>query len=342
MSSHRTLAILSDIHYASAAERARGNFYLSAVSNPAWRLAIRLYRHYFWQRDPFAHNHLLDEFLTRAGRSDYVVANGDYSCDSAFIGVSDDASCQSARECLDKLRRQFPANFHAVIGDHELGKKPLGADLGGMRLPSFRRAEQELSLPPFWQVSIGDYLLLGLVSSLVALPVYEEEALLSERPEWRQLRARHLAELGRAFDALKPSQRVLLFCHDPTALPFLLREESVRRKVGQIERTIIGHLHSPLILWKSRLLSGMPVVSSLGHTPRRLSSALREARHWKPFKLLLCPSLAGIELLNDGGYYTVQLDPDAHGPACFQLRRLNSRRPARTTDPDPDHRAGGC
>src|SRR3989442_10520546 len=68
MSGHRTLAILSDIHFASAAERARGNFYLSAISNPARRLAIRLYRHYFWQRDPFAHNHLLDEFLTQAGR----------------------------------------------------------------------------------------------------------------------------------------------------------------------------------------------------------------------------------------------------------------------------------
>src|SRR5207245_10548029 len=123
-----------------------------------------------------------------------------------------------------------------------------------------------------------DYLLLGLVSSLIALPVYEEDALLSERPEWRQLRALHLEEVGRAFDALQPSQRVLLFCHDPTALPFLLREESVRRKVGQIERTIIGHLHSRAILWKSRILSGMPVVSLLGHPPRRRRSALRAAR----------------------------------------------------------------
>ena len=341
MSSLCTLAILSDIHYAGAAERARRSFYLRAISNPARRLAIRLYRHYFWQRDPFAHNHLLDEFLTTAGRSDYVVANGDYSCDSAFIGVSDDAACQSARECLDKLRRKFPTNFHAVIGDHELGKKPLGADVGGMRLASFQRAQKELSLPPFWQVSIGDYLLLGLVSSLVALPVYEEDALLSERPEWRQFRALHLEELGRAFDALQPGQRVLLFCHDPTALPFLLREEAVRRKVGQIERTIIGHLHSRLILWKSRVLSGMPVVSFLGHTPRRLSSALRQARHWKPFQLLLCPSLAGIELLSDGGYYTVELDPAARGPARFQLHRFNSRRLARTDDPDPDHQAGG-
>jgi hypothetical protein len=36
----------------------------------------------------------------------------------------------------------------------------------------------------------------------------------------------------------------------------------------------------------------------------------------------LCPSLAGIELLKDGGYYTVELDEAAQRPAQFEFHRL--------------------
>jgi hypothetical protein len=110
-----------------------------------------------------------------------------------------------------------------------------------------------------------------------------------------------------------------LFCHDPTALPFLWREEAVRAKVGQIEQTIIGHLHSNLVLWKSRILAGMPRVGFLGHTARRLSTALNDAKLWRPFNVRLCPALAGIQLLNDGGYYTVALDPEAQKAAEFRF-----------------------
>ena len=90
----------------------------------------------------------------------------------------------------------------------------------------------------------------------------------------------------------------------------------------QIEQTIIGHLHSPLILWKSRVLSGMPILRFLGHSVQRFSTALREARHWKPFKVRLCPSLAGIELLKDGGYYSMELDDSGSVPARFIRHRL--------------------
>jgi hypothetical protein len=118
---------------------------------------------------------------------------------------------------------------------------------------------------------------------------------------------------------------VLLFCHDPTALPFLAKEEPIRRNFDRIERTIIGHLHSSLILFKSRLLTGMPVIRFLGQTPLRLSSALREARYWKPFKVLLCPSLAGIELLKDGGFYTAQFPATVEGTLEFKLHRLRAK-----------------
>ena len=191
-----------------------------------------------------------------------------------------------------------------------------------MRLASWRRACQELRLEPCWRLEIGQYVLLGVVSSLIALPVFERDTLPEERKHWNALRDEHLAEIRQTLARLRPTQRWLLFCHDPTALPFLWREPAIRRRLEQIEQTIIGHLHSNLILWKSRRLAGMPRICFLVHTARRLSSALHDGRYWKPFRVRLCPSLAGIELLKDGGYYTAQLDPDARQPVQFCFHRL--------------------
>lgn len=329
------LAILSDIHYASAAEQLRTGYPLKDIRNPLQRTAIALYRRYFWQRDPFVHNHLLDQFIARARDSDLVVANGDYSCDSAAIGVADDAACESANECLTKLRAAFPGRFEATIGDHELGKKPLGADKGGLRLAGFFRAQSELELKPFWVRGFGKLVLMGITSSLVALPIYAPEALEAELPKWSNLRQRHMDEIRAAFTALKPDQRAILFCHDPTALPFLAQDKVISAKLRQIERTIIGHLHSRLILLKSRLLAGMPIIPFLGHTPHRLTAALREARWWKPFNILLCPSLAGIELLKDGGFCTMQCEPDSLHPLRFEFHRLHWAQPVIDPKADP-------
>jgi hypothetical protein len=318
-----TLGILSDIHYASAAEQARGDdFEHRGITNPLARVFARFWRHFVWLREPLAQNHLLDLFIERGAAFDYVIANGDYSCNSAFVGLSDDAAYQSARECLQKLRQRFGANLRAIYGDHELGKTATFGTHGGMRLASWYRTRDELGLPPFWQVEIGRYTLLGFAATLVALPVFEAEILPEERAEWERLRAEHLAEIRYAFAALPHGQRVLLFCHDPTALPFLWREEAIRARLPQIEHTIIGHLHTNLILWSSRLLAGMPPIRFLSHSARRMSTALHEARHWRPFHVRLCPALAGIELLKDGGYCTIGLDPEARRPASFCIHRI--------------------
>jgi hypothetical protein len=323
MSRAITLAVLSDVHYFSTAEGTRGADYeIRNIPNPLLRAALGAYRHYIWLRHPFEHNNLLDTFLERAGSVDAVIANGDYSCDSAFVGVSDDAACQSVRECLSKLSNRFGDSFHATIGDHELGKFSLLGARGGMRLASYHRARSELGLKPFWRVDLGRYVLLGVTSSLIAWSVFEPESLVEERSGWRKLREEHLAEIRQAFAGLRPEQRVLLFCHDPTALPFLSREESVRDKLPQLEQTIIGHLHSNLFLWKSRMLAGMPVIRFMGNGARRMSLALREARLWKPFKVRLCPALAGIELLKDGGFLRIRLDEDATRPAEFEFQRI--------------------
>ena len=322
-----SIAVVSDIHYASAAERVRGNDYeFRAIHNPLLRLVVRLHRRFIWLRDPLNQNHLLDLFLNEAGDFDHVIANGDYSCNTAFVGMSDDASLESARECLAKLRQKLGQKLRLNFGDHELGKVSLFGGQGGMRLASWRRAQDQLGLQRFWRFEIGKYVLMGVVSSLIGLPVFTRDTLPAERGEWEQLRAQHLAEVRQAFAGLKPDQKVLLFCHDPSALPFLWEEEKIRGKLQQLEQTIIGHLHSKLILWQSRLLAGMPEIRFLGHTARRLSAALRQAKKWEPFKVQLCPALAGIELLKDGGYLALTLDPDARRPAECHIRPLKRAR----------------
>jgi len=323
MASTCRLGILSDIHYASTAEQARGVGYESAcIPNPLLRFSVAVYRRFFWLYQPLQKNYLLDRFLQQSGDLDYVIANGDYSCDSLFVGVSDEAALQSVRECLDKLRAKFGERLLVNFGDHELGKVSFFGGRGGMRLASWHKAQESLGLRPFWQLSIGRYVLMGVVSSLVALPVFKADALAEELAEWERLRALHLAEINQAFGALASNQRVLLFCHDPTALPFLGELPAVRSRLSQIEQTIIGHLHSNLILWKSRWLAGMPRITFLGHTAKRLSTALSRGRYWKPFHVRLCPSLAGIELLKDGGYLTAELDPEARSPLRVHRHRL--------------------
>ncbi len=172
------VALLSDVHYAGASEQARGrDFEFRGITNPLTRAFLIVYRRFFWLRDPLRHNHLLDQFVERGAAFDYVIANGDYTCNSAFVGVSDDAAFESVRECLGKLRQRFGDRFRANYGDHELGKISMVGGRGGMRLASWHRARQDLGLRPFWQLEIGRYVLVGFTSTLAALPVFETEML---------------------------------------------------------------------------------------------------------------------------------------------------------------------
>ena len=318
-----TLLVLSDVHYASAAEQARGQYLeLEDISHPLLRLLLQSYHRFVWMHRPLSQNYLLESCLGQAGPATMAVLNGDLACDTSSVGVSDDATLSSARECLAPLQERFGPNLRVTWGDHELGKINLSGVRGGMRLDSFHRVRNELKLPPFWRMEMGRYVLLGVASSLVALPVFIADTLPEERDEWEELRRQHLEEIRAAFKALKSAQRLLLFCHDPSALPFVLREPAVSARLPQLEQTFIGHLHSNLYLWQSRILAGMPVIPFLGHPVRRMSAALNEARHWKPFRIRLCPALAGIELLKDGGFYRVELDPEARRPARFQFQPL--------------------
>jgi hypothetical protein len=198
--------------------------------------------------------------------------------------------------------------------------------VGGMRLASWHDSINKLGMKPFWEIGIGKIRLVGVVSSVIALPIYISETCPGERKEWEQLRRDHLEQINLFFNSLKPNEKIILFCHDPTALPFLLEQPAIQTKISQIEQTFIGHLHSELFLWKSRLLAGMPEIRFLGNGIRRMSAALRQAQCWSQFKVRLCPSLAGIQLLKDGGYYRLHIDPEGQSPIRYERFRLKWRK----------------
>lgn len=328
-SGHRVaLALCSDLHFASPAEQQRGeDFEFRAITHPLARFAARFYRHVLWMRHPLGNNPLLDTFLEETRGFEYAVGNGDFATDMAFVGLSDDATFDGARIALTKLRARFGGNFHATLGDHELGKLSFFGQYGGMRLASWRRAHAELGFQGFWRRDFGRYLLLGVTSSLIALPAFEPDLLPEEKEEWQRLRREHLGQLREALAGLPSDRRIVLFCHDPTALPYLGREAFVRDRLGQIELTVLGHLHSNLLLWKSRWLAGMPQLGFLGTNVRRISGALREARAWRPFRVRLCPSPAGIQLERGGGWCSLELDTTGGEPLVFRTHRLR-RTPA--------------
>lgn len=316
------LLVVSDIHFAGDAEKARGHPRDGLTRHPLKLALMRTWDRLVWMPDPLAHNGLLDRFLSDAPSADVVVANGDFSVDSANIGMSDGAAYASAAECLEKLRGRFGAKLHATIGDHELGKKSLLGNRGGMSMASWPRTIDGLGLKPFWRLQIGRYVLIGVTSSLIGLPILRQDTLPGEYADWEKLRAEHLRQIDAVFAELKPDERVLLFCHDPSALPFLIESPNLSERIGQIERTVIGHLHSGFFLWHGRMLAGMPTIGFMGHTVRRLSTALNRARHWRRFNVILCPALAGIELTRSGGWLSAQLDPAAERPAEFKLHPL--------------------
>ncbi len=316
------LAVVSDIHHASPAEKLRRGHESRAIRNPALRGFARAYRRFFWLADPLEHNHLFDEFLRRAGGAEHVVANGDYSCDTAFVGVSDDAAYASARSVIDRLRRAFDGRLDLTYGDHELGKMSLFGGVGGLRLASWSRCVEDLALPPLWQRRFGCVVLMGVVSSLLALPVLAPEALPKELPNWESLRAEHLRGLRESLASLGADDRLVLFVHDPTALPFLWEEPAFRARAPQVDLTIIGHLHTSVIYRTSRLLAGIPPIRFLGTSIRRMSLALNRGRVWKPFRVRLVPSLTGCQLLKDGGFGWLTLDPAGRRPPELTIERL--------------------
>ena len=71
-----------------------------------------------------------------------------------------------------------------------------------------------------------------------------------------------------------------------------------------------------------RRLAGLPHIRFLGTTVARYSAALRQAKHWESFSVQLCPSLAGIELRQDGGFLWLGIDPEGVEPLVVHTERV--------------------
>ncbi len=315
------LLVVSDLHFAGPQEQLRRGHEARVMPNRLARTAAHLWRHYGWLRDPFAHNDKLGRIIAANPAPDLVIANGDFTIDSAYVGVSDDAALESAGLALSELRAAYGDRVLTTIGDHDLGKKSLFGGAGGPRWQSLLRCERELGLSRFWHREFGDYVLFGLASTPLAWPVFEAEGLADEADRWREAQAALQARIGLEFSRLSPGARVLLFVHDPTALRFLWDLPEVRARLRQVEQTIIGHLHTPAIWRAARLLAGMPRLNFLGVTARRLSIALNSAGCWKHFRIALCPAPTGCQTLKDGGWLTLELPPDRQ-PTKLTRHRL--------------------
>ncbi len=314
--------VVSDIHHACAAERARAGFEERAAPGPVSRRLLRAYRRYVWLDDPMAHNHRLPEIVSREPNPDLVVGNGDFTLDTAFVGISDDAAFQSARESLGLLRKTYGERLLANAGDHELGKKSFVGGAGGLRRASLVRCEADLGIPVVWSRPVGRWHFVGVASTVAAWPMYEGETPENEREWWRGRHAECHRDLEATFAAIPIAAPIVFFCHDPSALPYVRKLPAIAARLPDIRATIIGHLHTPLVLAVARALAGCPSIGWLGNSVRRYTSALGKAACWKEFRVVLCPSPAGIQLLKDGGYLTMAFDETATGAIEIQRHRL--------------------
>ena len=163
------------------------------------------------------------------------------------------------------------------------------------------------------------------ISARERLGIYENIHFNSPQPYQKVVRIYGKASQGNTFSKVTT--------YHPNGQPWQYLEIENGRAHGQfiewhpngqqkIEATVIGHLHSQLILRTGCILAGMPAIHFLGATFRRNSTALNEAKLWRPFRVQLCPSLTGIQLLKDGGWLTVELSADARQPARIRFHPL--------------------
>lgn len=324
------ILIVSDPHYVGPSERGRKDYEACWLPKLSQRLFVRAYRRFFWMKDPLIQTELFLSALEEAGDQavDWVVLNGDLSLDTGFVGVSDPLAFESARLCLNEIWERFDKQtLRVTLGDHDLGKMSMMGGRGGMRIDSLNRFRDDLDIEPCWHLDLGSFRLMGICSSLVALPAYQHDLEPEEKAVWYRERACHLNSIQSRLESLGKHQRLILFCHDPTALPFLLDEQVVTQAIlDKIERTVLGHLHSPSIFSLSSRLAGMKPIRFLGRTGEKISKALQKAGNWTPFKPILCPSPGGIQLCKDGGYLTLNLDLEGM-KVDFEFHPLSWKKP---------------
>ena len=300
----------------------------------AWRKGLYRVRRRFWNGHlKWRHTaflRALDEVAEQ--RPDWVIANGDYGGDLGGVGLSHRATLDSASVVVEMIRSRFPERSRFVFGDHDLGKYSTVLRAGGIRLNSLDLGERHLQIPSFWHEVDEMYHLIGVNSSLFTLDLFLPEALAEEIPEWQRRRAEHIEQVSRAFQGLPAGARVILFCHDPSALTALSQVPVIRRRLPQIELTVIGHLHSPTLLKLARYAARFSQFKPRYPVARIVASGLAGARHWNQFHPVVCPSTFGTGHHVAGGILLVRRT--ARG--LLETRRVRVHRRHYK-----HHRAGG-
>lgn len=312
------LAVISDIHVlceqeleAAHAVHEELGAEMSAIKK-GLRRGLHRVRRRFWNghlehREP-AFRHALAKLV--AYDPDWVICNGDFGGDYGGTGFSNDHTFESARGAVQMMRDLFNSRCRFVFGDHDLGKYSTALRGGGIRLTSIERGEQALGIPSFWHEVDEDFHLIGVNSSLFTLDLFLPEALHHEVPEWKRRRAEHIEHVSHAFDGLPKHARVILFCHDPGALSMLAQIPVVQRRIGQIEKTIVGHLHAPSLLKLAKLAPSTKGWHPKYPVARIIARGLEGVHAWAQFNPVVCPSTFGTGHHWAGGLLLVEKDAE--------------------------------
>jgi hypothetical protein len=323
------LAVMSDVHVMGVGEEEMSEASerdLGREDHPVragLRRRLNGLRNRFWHWDSesrqacFLHAlEIIDEH-----QPDLVILNGDYGGDHEGVGLSDDHTFDSAALVIDMVRDIFPDRSRLVFGDHDLGKYNTLRGRGGIRLASLHRGEDLLGIESFWQHPFGRYHLIGVNSSLLTLALFQPEALPEEWEEWQRLRQEHARQIEDAFQGLSDDARVVLFCHDPSALSEVASLPAVAARAPQILRTIVGHVHTPVLLQMNRLLRHAPLIKTRYPIARIISQGAKGSRTWKMFHPLVCPSTFGVGNHISGGVLFLTGD-ETHQPLAAERRRI--------------------
>jgi hypothetical protein len=325
------LAVISDCHVLGPIELVRhAETYqnLGQDLTPMrrrWRRGLYRVRRRFWNTHPEMREVAFRNALLQVSEfdPDWVIANGDYGGDHGGVGVSDQATFESAARVVNIIRTLFAQRARFVFGDHDLGKYSTELREGGIRLNSLEIGERKLGIPSFWHERDEDFHLIGVNSSLFTLDLFLPEALASEIPAWRRLREEHIEHVSHAFDGLSDHARVLLFCHDPSALHALRHMPVVNRRLRQIEMTVIGHLHAPGLLKLARLVPAGSKWKPKYPVARIVAQGLEGVRSWKMFHPVVCPSTFGTGHHVRGGILFIEKNED--GRLVARRRRIQRR-----------------
>ena len=296
------IAVVSDFHVAGPLERDKADECYRQVGHGLHPLRRKLRKglhrmrgglwnaHPEWREEAF----LKALGIVHAYRPDWVVANGDYGGDHGGVGISDAATFESAAAVVQTIRDHFRDHARFVFGDHDLGKYSTLLREGGIRLKSLELGERRLGIPSFWHEVDEDIHLIGVNSSLFTLDLFLPEAIAEEIPKWRRKREQHIEHVSHAFDGLPREARVILFCHDPSALHALSQLPVVMDRRKHIEITVVGHLHSPSLMKLARIL---PVNRSRWRpkypVARIIAHGLEGVKSWRQFNPVVCPSTFG-------------------------------------------------